>query len=224
MSRSLAFTLAVSLVAGIATAWWWDSNGGGHAVAKHGGQGSAASPAASENVEPGRATRAIRIRRVRSEAAVTTDPRAPDYDPVKLASVLEWPAPEVFAAEPRNEPWARPFESQLEAMVAESLAVDLPSATVTEVECRTASCRLSVSVDAELADAAHAYLQTMTPLGTLVSPSFGELTDGRQTVVMHSLLGPDLHEPSAFREFFGQFRDKRQRDGFLDGLRAQHGF
>jgi hypothetical protein len=74
------------------------------------------------------------------------DPTSPDYDPHFLLVTEGRLAREVFSDEPRDATWAAPMERQLRASLDIDLPVQAPSATVDELECRTAVCKIEISL------------------------------------------------------------------------------
>jgi hypothetical protein len=74
-----------------------------------------------------------------SSPAVQTVPGQPGYDPTRFLSVM--PAGDIYAQEPRNEPWAAKVESWLADRARRDLARAVPELEELEVECRTTMCR-----------------------------------------------------------------------------------
>jgi hypothetical protein len=89
------------------------------------------------------------VGRLSDGAADYTDPASPAYDPQYLLVTEGRLGRDVFSNEPRVERWAVPMERKLRDSLAEDLAVQAPSAEVKELECRTALCKVDVSIPSD---------------------------------------------------------------------------
>ncbi len=78
---------------------------------------------------------------------LSTDPRSPHYDPVKLAR-LEKNAFDLYESEPRAEEWARAVETAVRPLVDERLK-EVPGGKVVAIDCKTSSCAVTVEAPKE---------------------------------------------------------------------------
>lgn len=140
------------------------------------------------------------------------DPTKPGYDAAKLLVLMNDDAPGVFAAEPRDEPWASEREGDIVSLTLPELQ-DADHDVKLEVECHTATCRVSV----------HSRRPKLThelgfyPLSCLANwtvPRWGNSAAD----------GSEVEDPySDFYLVFGE--ETRDRDGFLsrrDGTCMQY--
>ena len=134
------------LISAMALGWWFHAGDSrhpsqppsahSHATRSSGTVQDLRSP---ENVEPAR-------------DVIQVNPRDPGYDPVRVGAVLDLSVRQLFTTEPRVATWADRVEAQ-ERSQMEAIRNVFPSIQVEEVECRTATCRTTVSVTpAELDD------------------------------------------------------------------------
>lgn len=150
------------LISAIAAGWWLrgDRARTDHqdvAVARPQGQRDPAQHVETRAPDEGAARREV----------IDINPRAPDYDPVRLGAVLDVSARQLFEREPRMPAWAERVEVQQRSQM-EALRAVFPSIEVDEVECRTATCRTTIVVDpAELEDMLE-YVQMFVPVGEVV--------------------------------------------------------
>jgi hypothetical protein len=131
------------------------------------------------------------------------NPRAPEYNPVGL-----WKSgatgTEIFDAEPRLEPWATKVEAKLLPMMRADLAKLLPNVTNVDLECHTATCRVTYDGPKNRME----QIQVMTVLSVLYPAAAAS--------------GPGAHEYIA--SFLGapHFEGHREEvKGDADGLLAE---
>lgn len=147
--------------------------------------------------------------RLSTAPVVEENPRAPNYDPVQVAKLLDRPHDEIFAAEPRDGQWAPEFETAMQSLIEADLAEDLPDARIGAIECRTSSCRVVVSAADADAETVSAYVQSFVPIGTSVSVAYGESAEGRRELVFHGLIPRDLRGPDQFGSWHREYRGSR---------------
>jgi hypothetical protein len=169
---------------------WWIHDGDGRGRSKPPGAHSQTSVAA-----PVREDAVIHSAVGSARGVIQVNPRHADYDAVRVGVVLDLSAQQLFAGEPRVADWAERVESQERAQVESSRNV-FPSIQVEEVECRTATCRTTISLTPAELDEMLQYIQMFVPLGEVVS--FDILDDGA---------GADRAHVAWFSEFSPQYRD-----------------
>ena len=134
------------------------SNSVGHAQAASGAPTPAAmgTPRGARSQNPPKLT----VRNHRDEEGrieLETTPGSPGYNPRKMIRVMgAW---ELFAVEPRLESWAPRVEQWLEAHIKEDFKNLLGLDAAGTVECRTATCRISIPREVNFA-AARGLLET----------------------------------------------------------------
>ena len=147
---------------------------------------------------------------------VQNDPRAPDYDPVRLVQIGA-PLQEILAAEPRLEAWAKPREAFLQRQVTGDLASLVPEGKLESVTCRTSTCTLTALVPAEKLNAGMFALQ-LSQLGDLISTGSRMLPDGMAAVELHALFSPGSRPERDYQRDYQA--DRQRRLSFLRGTPA----
>ena len=81
--------------------------------------------------------------------AVQTDPTAPDYDFGKLIEITDGDVVGIHEAEPKDPRWSGPMEDRVRAGLERDLERSGLRARVRELDCRTATCRLTLEADSD---------------------------------------------------------------------------
>lgn len=100
------------------------------------------------------------------------DPKSPRYDPIHTMKTLGLMGPDVWRREPRDDAWAREFESKLESQLATDVPKVAPGAKVRDVYCHTASCLVRIDAPDDEAQALMGVwpVPTMADMGTVGIP------------------------------------------------------
>jgi hypothetical protein len=202
---------ALGLVAGLGVAWWISGTAtvpGAEPDARRGraeaqeARPSPAEPGAEDGPREARES-AVAPRRAApsavgaSEVDLVRDPATPGYDALALFRAGGADPSELFALEPRREPWAGQREASMLAYPrADILALD-PAAEVT-VECRTNICRIRVVSETPFLMAEFGGY----PFGCGGSILTGELeltdAEGRHYADLYQVFGPDRLNETAY--------------------------
>ncbi len=163
---------------------------------------------------------------VRPQELLTSDPNDPEYDPSMLLRVNQADASELFELEMRAEDWAPDFEEFLQEHIQRSLAelfVEIPL----EVECKVATCKVSVNtedLDAAKREAISDYLSYIAPIGPMTQTG----TEGSTptALVIFSALPPEQRTYDGFSTFSEEFAEgggeslEIQKDRLLEILQT----
>jgi hypothetical protein len=128
---------------------------------------------------------------------VQNDPTAPDYDAVALQRIgIEVNA--IFKTEPRNEGWAPEMESKLKAQIEKDVLTMAPGTLSTEIECRTAVCRVAIDVPSAERKAALAALQIglFGTRSTFTSEGVGN------SLVIYASFDQKLRDPGKYEQTY----------------------
>jgi hypothetical protein len=161
------------------------------------------------------ATPALHVR----EDGVVTDPRARGYDAGVLLDI-GLTADRIFAAEPRDVAWAPILEQRIAGQLQSDLAVMVPAASVSEVSCHTAVCRVDFSAPLADADRAVRAVQ-MVPFADRATFEM-ERAQGSLRGSMFLFYG-ESHDPTVQAGHYAEERRTRLRElvpgeGRLEGI------
>jgi hypothetical protein len=78
---------------------------------------------------------------------VENDPASPSYDPTTLLVATRYVPKPIFDAEPRDEVWASAIEPRVKRRLEREIAHRAPGVSFKGLDCRTLSCRLTMSLD-----------------------------------------------------------------------------
>jgi hypothetical protein len=153
--------------------------------------------------------RSVAIPDLRGKPGIQVDPRANDYDPLVLARAGVSPLA-IWGAEPRDARWAGAMESKLRPRLQADLAVMVPGKLDgVQLECRTASCKVTAVLPQTLVRSFHRALSILNyGDGTgFANDSVETLPDGsvRSSVVIGF---DDNRAPDAFDRTYPPRREK----------------
>lgn len=143
-----------------------------------------------------------------AEAEVVTDPRSKGYDPTKLLD-LGVRAAEIFAKESREAPWAEAFERPLQTALSSDLSVMIPGASVSEVTCRSTTCRVDFEAAEADGDRTMRAVQ-LVPLADRTAYEH-EMVEGRFKGRMY-LFYTDSHDPAVHQQRYADARKERLKE------------
>jgi hypothetical protein len=105
------------------------------------------------------------------KTSIVATPGAPGYDPTRLVIVRDYRIIEVFDLEPRHDAFAAERERDLTAALRDAAdALSMPDAIHDlQVECRTATCQITLTTDASRMDELSAKLG-LFPFADMVTP------------------------------------------------------
>lgn len=154
-----------------------------------------------------------------------TNPRAPGYDAIRVGQVMDLPVTALFDREPRDATWASTMEADQRATIEQVLHEAFADASIDELECRTATCRVGVSVAAADLEAMVDLLQVYVPIGEVLS--YTVLDDGpeRAHVQWNMAFGPQRRTLAALTEHVRRTNPtlERRRRQWIDGHRSERG-
>jgi hypothetical protein len=139
--------------------------------------------------------RRLGFRTAITKEKVEIDPSAPSYNPEKLARMVGFQA--VFAAEPRNKPWADRVEAELGSLLGDSLQAVVPEVTSARLECRTTLCRVGWTLAPESSKAARRRVEEVV---RQVFPGSGQVlgNNGRLVLWQDRRVLADIRDLEAF--------------------------
>lgn len=158
-------------------------------------------PLQRDRAEAASATEQPTFTRVTAGKVAQDDPRAADYDALRLSQMVSVSSFEVFEREPRNDPWASGMEQVLDEILVDALAADFEGAEVASVECRTQSCMVSLAVDDARAGSLYGYAQAYLLLGSSMSSRLGETAEGLREMQFAVLFDKRFGDADGFRDW-----------------------
>jgi hypothetical protein len=168
--------------------------------------------AAEGRRQAGVARRALPPRPLRDRPpGLELDPSSPNYDPRRLYREEDVSPLDVVLAEPRNPAWAEPLEQELRNQLAADLAAVLPEAEISEIECRSSSCRIGIIAPEGGMDALTGPFP-VAALAEIAALSFGEPADGWVYFEWGLLFGPDQRDLGGWTRWYPEFRNRILRD------------
>lgn len=160
--------------------------------------------------------------RLAHRAPVPRDPADPGYSSLRLAQSGASLA-EVFAEEPRVDPWARDMEDSIATRLAEDAAEHLPDATELAVECHAAVCEMSGAMPAGRIEELVLLFQApargdMTTFGEIVHGS-----DGTARATAYLAFSQEHHTPTNYSEWVAKRRARFEGElgDLLESVRGQ---
>ncbi len=138
--RKLVLAAACTLV-GICLAWWLTPR-----PPWAGGDVGSGKPAAEIAARERPKTVPKFVPPVSAKKTLTLDHRAPDYDANKLVKLSMRPG-ELYDKEGRDDVWASRIEQSVKETLTRDFAAVLPGARLSDVDCRTMTCRLCMEAD-----------------------------------------------------------------------------
>ena len=145
----------------------------------------------------------------RREEGPFDDPASPSYDPTKLVKLKGWSAAELFDHEPRTEHFAARREQFITTQLRRALNEWYPDAVVTEVACRTSSCRFQI--EGKVADP-RMFARTLQWLGWggMYQRSYHTDEKGRTSVYAFIAFRPEEREHSSYEQQFEERWHRKQ--------------
>jgi hypothetical protein len=143
--------------------------------------------------------------------AVQNDPTRADYNPEKLALIGNSPE-DIFEKEPVDAVWAPQMEGRFRALLERNLGSMFKEVGDATIECRTMSCRVTIDVSGDPADALVKRLQEVSLGPTL---AFGGKAPGVVHIVMFD---QSTRDPVAYDRW--QPERQKKRTAYLRGYTA----
>jgi hypothetical protein len=145
------------------------------------------------------------------KSSVTTDPRSPDYDVIKLSKMSIMSLDTAFDKEPRDAIWAPPREQMLKETYEKDLASIQASSRLLTAECKSATCQL-VFAGKSLEQAAEgSLLMQFTAAGNAVQPGRPYRKDGEVFLPVFVGYDAENRDPTAWARNHAKLR-KTQLD------------
>jgi hypothetical protein len=144
---------------------------------------------------------------LKTAGEVPANPAEKGYDPTSILMTRTKSAREIFSAEPRDDPWAGAIEQQIGAQIRADLAARAPAGKLSNLECRTSSCEVTLDGDAGSEDALMMVLQAPLVADTV---SFDTADDDRGVqgrVKALIFFTPDHRMPADHSDWYQQNRE-----------------
>jgi len=150
------------------------------------------------------------------DSSVTTDPRSPDYDPVKLSRLTNMSLGTAFDKEPRDPLWAPAREQMLKETNEADLASVHASARLLNVECKSATCKL-VFVGKSLEESRWgSIIMQYTAAGNAIQPGKPRRKDGEVFSTVFVAYDAENRDPAVWAR-----THKKQREENLNRWRSK---
>jgi hypothetical protein len=141
-----------------------------------------------------------------TKPAITTDPRSPDYDVVKLSRLAVMSLDTAFDKEPRDALWAPAREQMLKETYERDLARIQATSRLLTAECKSATCQL-VFAGKSLEDASGgSLLMQFTAAGNAVQPGKPYRKDGEVFLPVFVGYDAENRDPAAWTRNHAQLR------------------